>query len=157
MKNTKGLFAALIFFVTLTLCGYIEGKAAPVNKATKATQAARITNKAGKVSKKDRKQIEKYCSRVYPGYKVIITKADQLTDKQLCTRRNKNIIYVAAYNTKADSARAGHVTGGRFKNCYITYAHKAKAGGKYRTYWIYTPGTNSIDSIAAIVSGGKLK
>lgn len=175
MKNTKGLFAALIFFVTLTFCGYVEGKAATTqtatkaghaetatkaNKATKATKAgkaAQIVNKAGKVAKKDRKQIEKYCSRFYPGYKVVITKADNLTDKQLYTRKNKHIIYIAAYNTKADSARAGHVTGGRFKDCYITYAHKAKAGRKYKVYWIYEPNTNSIDSIAAIVSGGKLK
>ena len=135
----KKLFI-VVSIIGFIFCGYVEGHAA-------------------NVSKQDRQKITRFIRETYgKSYRIRIKAAEKTTDRELMTRKGKNVVFVDLYRTKAISSKYGIVTtSGPFKGNVIRYAHKAKRGRRYSVYYIYNPYSNFTDDAAAIVSNGKIK
>lgn len=173
----NGLILVLIIICGI-FCGYIEGSAANANtgrqeatqtamdKATrKATKAARKAARrteaatAAKEARKTEKAIKAWSRKAYgKGYRVIIKDAETITDKQLSNRKNKKIVFVDRYTTKADkTGRAGIVTtAGPFKGKKLNYAARQTPNKTVITYIIYSPHSNSPDDAAALATAGRI-
>ena len=136
MKTLRTAAFYILLFVTLTAAGSIEAHAA-------------------RTPKTDRQIIREYIRKTYgPEYKVIIRDGGTI-DKQLTKRRGKMKIYVEKFQTRS-AGKNGIITKGPQAGKVAGYAARQKRGRKVTTYIIYTPKSNSLEGIAAIVTRGKI-
>ena len=127
----------ILLFVTLTTSSRIEAHAAGKPKTNKQL-------------------IREYVRKTYgPEYKIIIRDGGTI-DKQLTKRRGKMKIYVEKFQTRS-TGENGIITKGPQAGKVAGYAARQKRGRKVTTYIIYTPKSNSLEGIAAIITRGKIK
>ena len=129
-----------IIIVTLTVATSIESNA----------------KTAKDVSSNDRNAINAYIKRTYGNkYKVRIIKGGT-EDNKLTSRKGKRIIYIEQFQT-ISQGKTGIVRKGNCKGFVVGYATRQRKNRKVTTYIIYSPNSNAMDGIQAIVTKGKVK
>lgn len=120
--------------------------------------ASAIKADASNVSKRDRKAINAYVNSKYgSGYKVRIVKAEKLETKTLATRKGKKTVYIEQHVTISCGNYGIVKASGKFHGNVIYYSKPVRKGKTEKVYLIYSPYTNSLDGIAAIVNSGTIK
>lgn len=140
MKRTfKAASFYILIFVTLIICSRIQAEAATV-----------------KASRADKKAIQQYIKNSYgKGYRYRIIKGGTC-DNALAKRKGSKTVMVEQFRTRS-KGKTGIVISGPCKGYVVGYARRQGKGKTVVTYLVYSPYSNAMDDITAIVTKGKVR